>query len=310
VLRSLTRHFKIESDQRIGVAFSRSRVFIAAVAGAAKYPKILWTKESEIIPAMFNPVPDDSSTSSLNQLLMPLLDQIKEDVCPIHIVLPDHSVRNAIFELDELPKSRQMITALASWRMSKEFGRPEEELECQINVLGDDHGKHLLFVQAGDRYWMDKIRSALKTSGLLPWSMNAASVYRFNHLNDNGITPSSAMLSMDDDCWTLQAWDENNKIRFVMTRLRNRSAGIEEAESIGSEVSRVLRARLITSNDLKVKNLYLAGGKGDIEAVSDRINHELFGERITFDNHITGDAAELSKESSLKSLAIMAACTE
>lgn len=308
MLRSLTRRLKIESEQHIGIAFSRSKVCVTSVDRSAGHPKVLWTKLTEIETPMFTPIMDGSGGSSLYRTLMPLVDELKDDAYPVSVVLPDHSVRAVTFELDEMPKSKSTLASLASWRMSKELDRPEEELECQLSVLGEARGKHLLYVQAGDRQWIDQIRSTLSMCEILPWEMNSAAFYRFNHLNDNAITPSSALLSIDDDCWTLQMWDENNRIRFTVTRLRNQSHDHGEIVSISNEITRVMRAWYMTQPDLKVKILYLAGCKADIEAVTCIIQPQLFGEFRTIDKF--NDNNDAVNGASLKSLATMAAYAE
>lgn len=310
MLRSWTRRLKIESNYRVGIALSQSMICVAVVDTTAEQPIVSSLRQSNIEQSLFNPGSEDGDGNQLQKSIMPIVGELKEKSYPVHVSIPDTAVRAATFELDDLPKTRSTLYSLARWRMSNELGRSENDLECQVNVMGTDRGKHLIYVQAGERYWLDKVRSTLTACGIMPWVMNSASFYRFNHLYDEGLSRSSAMISINDDCWTLQAWDEINRIRLTVTRIRKIPQCHGEFASIANEINRVLRAWLITHPDYKVDKLYLTGCKADVEGImSTHIHPELFCKIITVDatNIMTGN--KFNDKSPLASLAIIAACT-
>lgn len=309
MLRSWTRRLRIESDYRVGIALSQSMVCVAVVDATAEQPIVCSIRQGSIEQSLFTPGSVDSDGNLLQKSIMPIVGELKEKPYPVHVSVPDTAVRAVTFELDELPKTRSTLHSLARWRMSNELGRSENDLECQVNVMGTDRGKHLIYVQAGDRYWLDKVRSTLTACGIMPWVMNSASFYRFNHLHDEGLSRSSAMISIYDDCWTLQVWDDANRIRLTVTRIRKIPQGHDEIASIANEINRVLRAWLITHPDYKVDKLYLTGRKAEVESImSAHIHPELFCEIITVDatNIMVGN--KFNETSPLASLAIMAAC--
>jgi hypothetical protein len=190
-----------------------------AINGTPGEWKTAWTKQHTIEPSLFAINTDRSIGSTFHEAMKSLVDAIKGGSCPIHVVVPDIAIRSATFELDELPKSKSTLSALARWRMSNEIGKAEDEIECKALPLGVDQGKQLLYVQAGDLYWLEQIRTAMNRYGLVPWTINSASFFRYNYLCEHVITPSSAMLSVDDDCWTLQAWDAESRIRLTVSRM-------------------------------------------------------------------------------------------
>lgn len=309
MLHSWTRRLKLESELRVGISISRSKMCAVAVSGHEAHPKIIRTQYSTIESPLFVHDVDGRGARSLHKSMQTLIEGITPEACPIHVAIPDLAVRSTTFELDALPKSRSTLTSLACWRMAKEFGGSEDEFECQINVLGVEQKKHLVYVQAGDRYWLDQIRSALKLRNAMPWIINSASFFRYNSLNDKGIAHSSAMLSIDDDCWTLLGWDTNNRIRLSLTRMRSGNRCVDEAAAISKELTRVMRAWQVTSPEIKINSLYLDGCRSGVAMLTELVESEIFAEIRPIDSTSTKVNDEVSDESSLKSLAIMAAQT-
>lgn len=310
MLRSWTRRLKIESDLKIGIALSRTRMSVVEMESQGAQQVVRRTKYYELATPLFHKETGDDLNGSLYEIVSTIADGIKDKSCPFNVVIPDIAMHSSTFELDVLPRSNRTLSSLACWRMAKETGRPEDELECQFNVLGTEQGKQLLYVQAGDRYRLDQIRRAFKRSGIIPWQLNSASFYRYNTLIAKGIAPSSAMLSIDDDSWTLLIWDKNNRIRLTMTRMRRNQPCADEALLIGKELTRVVRAWLVNMPETEFNNLYLHGCRAGIGIIDNYIPPGLFKEIMEFDNIDARITEHMTNESSLMSLAVMAAHTE
>lgn len=309
MLRSWTRRLGLENDLSVGIALSSSNVCVVKVNWQDGKPNITWIKQGTIERPLFESEDLHDNGDALYKALWPIVESLEDKSLPVHVVMPDTVIRTATFELDELPKSRKTLSSLARWRMSDELGRGEDELVCQTMSLGDDDGKHLLYVQAGDRYWLEHVKSSFNACRILPWSINSASHSRYNYLNTQGIKPVSAMLSIDDNCWTLQVWDSDTRIRLTLTRLRRAHTSTRDEEMILNELTRVLRAWQVNHPDYTFNTLYLDGRKECIDRLIGQPSG-LFKDNITMKLDRVKPVNEMNTESPLMALATMAAVTE
>ena len=157
-----------------------------------------------------------------------------------------------------------MRVALLRWRFSREWQRPEDSLDCRGLDLGKDQDKRLLFGQACDRLWIDCVRRALTRAAINPWSLNAASSYRYNRFHDVIAGGEGALLSLDADCWNLLIWDGAGRIRRVVTRLRDNTLAQDEMKIIADEAERAL----LSYAGSRVGKLYLAGSESEMAALA------------------------------------------
>lgn len=306
MLRSWTKRIGLEKDLRVGIALSRDNWCAVALDGGKDSPKMAWNKQGRVEQPLFTA---DKASDSLNSVLSSIVDSITDASLPVNVAIPDTVIRAATFELGELPKSGKTLSSLARWRMSDELGRGEDELIYQTMSLGEDNGKHLLYVQAGDRFWLEHIKSSFNACGILPWSINSAAHFRHNHLNLQGMRPASAMLSIDDECWTLQLWDSDTRIRLTVTRLRGASQSTNDGNVISNELTRVLRAWQVSHPDFTFNALYLDGSKECIDTIMER-SSELFSETIIMKSITEVPVTTLVAQSPLMALATMAAVSE
>lgn len=306
MLRSLTRRLKLETGLNVGIALSRSHLAAVALEEASGKPRVAWKKYTAFNSSIFEPNPAKDIGNTLYEALSPLAKEINGELHPLHIVMPDTVIRSATFELDDLPKSKPMLASLACWKSSTEFGRAEDELECKTTNLGVVNDKHLLFVQAGDRFWLDKIRDSLHSSEIIPWTINSAAFFRFNHVMQQRATPASALLSVDEDCWTLQLWDADNRIRLTVTRVR-RSNGCDDHGIITNELNRVLLAWRHKAADIELNTLYMDGQRSCLEKIQEGLQTGLCRKIIINGSGDSNMDAVHIGESPLMSLAFMAA---
>lgn len=309
MLRSWTRRLSLENDLSIGIAISRNSVCAAKIKEQDGKPNVIWIKQTTIDQPLFEHDDIHPNSDALSKALKTIVNSLDNRSSPIHVALPDTVIKTSTFELDDLPKSNKTLSSLAQWKMADNFGRIDRELVCRTLSLGTDNGKHLLYAQAGYRYWIEHITSSFNACGIVPWTINSASHFRHNYLNSQGIAPASTMLSVDDDCWTLQLWDSDARIRLTLTRLRRILQSRCDEDFIINELVRVLRAWRVNHPDLTLDTLYLDGSK---EIIGRLIEHplDIFKKTIPMKLDVAKPEQDNINESPLATLATMAAVTE
>jgi hypothetical protein len=224
---------------------------------------------------LFAAQPDMEAEHGLAKVLHAISEEFRGEYASVHVALPDAVIRSTVLDLDELPKTTEMREALLRWRLAREWQRPEGSLDCRSFDLGEDRGKRLLFGQAGDRPWLDCVRRALEQAGVMPWSLNAATAYRFNCFHDAMVGSGGALLSLDPDCWNLLLWDDTGRVRKILTRLRQDLVVEDKAASIADEVERAILAYVQGDSRRRVGRLHLAGSEAEMATLA-----EIFDARL------------------------------
>lgn len=265
---SWTKRYSLAPERMAGIAIGRNRICAVVLGEQGGKHEVPLIRTQEIAAPLFAAPPTAETEAMLANALQEASGEFRNLFAAVHIALPDTVIRSAVFELDELPKSADMRATLLSWRFAKEWQRPEDSLECRGFDLGADGGKRLLFGQAGDRAWLDCVRRALAQAGITPWSLNAASTYRFNRLHDAIAAEGGALLALNSDSWNLLLWDDAGRIRQVLTRMRGTAATESEAASIADEVERAILAYVQAGDGRRIGKLYLAGSQTEMAALA------------------------------------------
>jgi hypothetical protein len=247
-----------------GIAIGRNQVCAVVLDAAGGKHQVRAIHTQDLTMPLFTAQPTIEAEAMLVDALRTVSGEFRDLFASVHVALPDTVIRSTVFELDELPKSAAMRESLLRWRFAKDWQRPENSLNCHGFDLGEDQGKHLYLGQAGDSLWLACVRRALARAGIVPWSLNAASVCRFNCFHDAIAGNGGALLSLDPDCWNLQLWDEQGRVRQLHTRLRESLAAEDEAASIADEAERVILAYVQACSNRAVGKLYLAGREEEI----------------------------------------------
>lgn len=251
-----------------GIAIGRDQVcaVVFGEKGGKHEAPVINTQRMPV--TLFAAKPTLEIEAMLADALLAVSGEFRGMYASVHVALPDTVIRSKVFELDELPKTAGMREALLRWRFAKEWQRSEDTLECCGFDLGQDRGKRLYFGQGADRQWLDCVRRALARAGLTPWSLNAATTYRFNCFHDVMAGAGGALLSLEPDCWSLLLWDGSRRVRHVLTRLRENLAAENEAVSIAEEVERAVLAYVKDDGRRSMGRLYLAGSNAEMAALA------------------------------------------
>lgn len=181
----------------------------------------------------------------------------------LHVAVPDALGWLAHWELEALPRRPALRRELARWRLASELRLEENTLECAIQSLGIDQGKHRLLAQGMDQAWLDCLRRALRTAGLVPWSLNQAFAYRYNHFHAQltGAGRGAALVSLDPTAWSLLAWDGQGRpchLRAARRSPLDRAA--PEWAALAEEIERSVLGYVHAAEGREVDQLYLTGG--------------------------------------------------
>ncbi len=264
---SWTRAWRCAPASLAGIAMARGQLCAVVLAPGTSQPQVQAVHMQPLAVPLFEGDPSAAAEDALVQALSAASGEFRARYAAVHVALPDTVLRSSVFELDELPRSTGLRQALMRWRFARQWQRSADSLDCRGAVLGQDGAAHLLYAQAGDSAWLACVRRALKRAGVVPWSLNAAAVYRFNHFHAELTRAAGALLALDPDNWSLLLWDAQGRVRQIVTRLRERQAGGDELQAIAAEAERAILAYVQAGSGRQVGRLYLTGAPGEATAL-------------------------------------------
>lgn len=222
-----------------------------------------WSRCKKLDTPMFKGVPTAETISALEKAVAAVCDGAAREFIPVHVSLPDPAAAFSVFELEQLPKARAAQLNLVSWRLAKEHYGDERPLHCACQTLGQQDGKQLLLGMALEASWRDAVREGLRRAGVVPWTMNVATGYRFNRFYPllTSARNSGAMVALDPDAWTLALWDADGRLRWLRGRWREHPP-VDGAvyDAIAVETERAILAYVHGGGDRRVERVYVAGG--------------------------------------------------
>ncbi|MDH5206759.1 MAG: hypothetical protein OEW36_13960 [Hylemonella sp.] len=264
---SWTRVLDAAPACRVGIAIGRRELAAVVVAGGGA-PEPLALQCETLAAQLFDAPPGAAAEDALVQALRAVSASWRDAFAAVHVALPDSVLRSAVLELDQLPAKASLRQALLRWRLAKQWQRSEDSLDCRSVALGPDGTQQLLFGQGGDQAWLACVRRALARAGVRAWSLNAAAVHRFNAFHDTLAAAPGALLTLDPDDWSLLLWDEQGRLRQLLTRLRPRQPAAEAAPAIADEVERAILTYVQAAAGRQVLRLHLAGDHADVAALA------------------------------------------
>lgn len=265
-ISSWMRRLSAQPEAVAGIAIGANAVCAVLICGQPGRQEMRAIEQRELARPLFTGPPDAADEAGLAEALRAVTEAFRGRFTAVRVALPDTIIRSAVFDLDELPKTEALRGALLRWRFAKEWQRPEEMLECRGADLGADGGKKVYFGQAGDRPWLECVKRALASAGIVPWSLNAAAVSRFNCFHDDVTGSGGALLALDAECWNLQLWEGSGRVRRVLTRLR--VAGAAEYDSIANAVERAILAYVHEAPERTVASLYLTADEAEVSGLA------------------------------------------
>lgn len=307
---SWNSYFSATPSVQAGIAIGRNQICAVVLnANGAKH-EIRAIHTHDMPTPIFSAQPTTKTEAVMVDALKAVSEEFRGEYASVHIALPDTVIRSTVFDLEELPKKDDMRKELLRWRFAKKWQRPEDSLDCRGYDLGEDRGMRLFFGQAGDRPWVESVRRALAQSEIVPWSLNAAAVYRFNCFHEDVAEGGGALLSLETDSWNLLLWDEKKRIRRVLTRLRENLTAEDEAASIAGEIERAIFAYVQGDGSRKVGRLYLAGNAVELASFAGAFNGRLSEPVVVLhaDENISGNVTAI--RDGLAPLALAAALNQ
>lgn len=245
---------------------------------------ITGVEEKRLAFAPFRGVPRAEDELALSQALASLADAQRQ-AQPIQFALPDPAALFQIWELESLPGTVQERNALARFRLEKEWPSASK-MECVTQPLGVDRERALMLVIAVDRAWIECLRGACRTAGIVPTVMDMTVCHVFNQLHDklHGQTSDGALLMMEPHAWTLLLWDQQARPRFVRTRWRETIAGrASDHDAIAVEVERLVRAYVLAAPGRIVSSLYVSAEEIDATPIAERLDTRMHTPCIRMD---------------------------
>lgn len=236
-----------------------------------------WSRCEKLDTPMFKGAPTAETVSALEKAVAAVCDGAAREFIPVHVSLPDPAAAVAVFELDDLPKTRAAQLNLVSWRLAKEHYGNEQPLRCACQTLGQQDGKQLLFGMALEASWRDAVREGLRRAGVVPWTMNVATGYRFNRFYPllTSARNGGAMVALDADAWTLALWDADGRPRWLRGRWREHlPADGAVYDAIAVETERAILAYVHGGGDRRVERVYAAAGD-ETTALADALDRRL-----------------------------------
>lgn len=272
-IRRWLGHLSAQPELAAGIAIGSREICAVLLSGAPGSQQMRTIETCALARPLFAGAPTLEDETGLAEALRAVSEAFRDKYAAVHVALPDTVIRSAVFDLEELPKTDELRGALLRWRFAREWQRPEEALECRGAELGEDGGKQVFFGQAGDRPWLACVMRAMAQAGIVPWSVNAAAVCRFNCFHDDMAGSGGALLALDPECWNLQVWDGAGRLRRVLTRLR--LADSAETESIVNAVERAILAYVHEAAGRTVGSFYLTADEEVVKAIAAVFNGRL-----------------------------------
>lgn len=179
----------------------------------------------------------------------------------VQVALPDPAVAIGVFKFKRVPRGRKACSDLLRLRFEDEYGIPANEIDIAYQPLGRASTDAGVFAVAARRAWLEPVRQALSSAGLIVHTIDAASCFRHNLLSP-AIDPKrcGALLTVEADYWSLVLWQAGSVLTRMHAKWRHEapSAGLD---SIASEAMRWLRSALAECPGQEFACLYLSASE-------------------------------------------------
>lgn len=245
----------------VGISIGNSKICAAHILRSNGLPQLLHTIEKRSDTSFFNGNSYTELQDILNETLTELGGIVKRKFIPIQIALPDPLISMFVFELDEIPNSKKAQQELISWRMAKSYYRDRDSTHCVSQYLGKQEDHHLMLGLGVDKGILECIRTVFKENKMYITIIDMAACHRFNYLRHSVASDSGALISLDDDYWTLMIWDALGRLRHIRSRWveQQKYWCHKEAQiNIITEVKRAVRAYINEGVGRTIGGLYVS----------------------------------------------------
>ena len=128
---SWIRRLSVAPSAMAGIAIGRSEVCAVVLDSSGDKHEVQAVHTHNMPVTLFAEQPTAETEARLVDALHAVSDGFLGEFVSVHVALPDTAIRSTVFELDELPKSEDMRSALLRWRFAREWQRPEDSLDCR-----------------------------------------------------------------------------------------------------------------------------------------------------------------------------------
>ncbi|HEX5056629.1 MAG TPA: hypothetical protein VFX02_09040 [Gammaproteobacteria bacterium] len=271
--------------ERTGVLLDRGGAWIAGVAAAEGELRLALNRR---VPFKRNPFSEEAGREAIVAAGTALAEFLRSADAgrynPVRIALPDPAVNLAVFELDAMPKTRRERDELARWLFKKELYLDADNLACVARDLGADGGRKLLLAAAVAGAWTDGIGHALRGFGIFPAALGVSAISVFNALPGGG-GRNGALLSFENDFWSLLLWDEAMRPRLLRGYWREQADAVTDPELRGivSEAERLITSYVRAGSGRRIEKIYVAGGAPSARRFVGLLNERLSEEAAYVD---------------------------
>lgn len=306
-IKALVQKLPAAAEQSFGIAIGRRELAIAAVTAR---PTLQWTRVLAVPEELFSGGSAASCIGALADTLARAVPEARNRYVPVHVALPDPLGRVGILELESVPQGERLRLQLVRWRLAKEIGLTETELEVGYQDLGGENQKRLLLGQALNLDWLACVKTALARAQITAWSVNQAVCFRFNafHARFAAAGKSGAMLALDPDAWSMAVWTADMRLRFVRSRWRtpDAAAPAEEIDVIAQEFERGILAYVHGNEGRTVDEVYISAAAMEGDLLAGALNGRLQTPCVPLALDIA-DVAAAGPRSELADVAVVAA---
>ena len=238
-----------------GVAIGRDYVGYAYLEGGRSAWRMRTLTEVRLDTPLFSGAPTAQLGAALARALQESAGNLTRRYLPVHVSLPDAMVRWAMFELDELPKSRAAQLDLVRFRFERQGLNGAHVYACQALARAGD--KPLLLGTAADGAWLRLVSDALTQAGIVAWSLGANVCRQFNLFHDRLAQASGVLVALAPDAWSLWLWDEQGFPRYARARWRTEA---DDHAEVALAVERAILAYVHGAPGRTVARVFTAAG--------------------------------------------------
>lgn len=259
----------------LGIAIGRCAVCVAGMEYAGRgRQRMAWVRHETMPCELFSGAPAPQVSEMLAAALRSAVRPLENKYVRIQITLPDAACHALTLGFDELPAKRQAVAALVRWRMARELNCEPQTLTCAWQLLGEENGRHLVFVTGVDHAWYTSVQTALRLAGIVPEIIDLAASHRFNRYHDTLLAEAGggALLALDVESYSICLWDALGRLRLVRARWRDtQSADDRKAEwlQLVRETEYTVRAYAQQASDRSVSRLWVSGDVAEAHGVAE-----------------------------------------
>lgn len=268
---------ELHTRRTLGITFGRASFSATLVAQSKKQTRLEWHEDFDLELPFFQGKPTLAHRAALDSLLQTINLTLEDRYVLTQVFLPDPVAWYGFYTLNNIPVKAEQARQLACWRIAKQYHVKDQPLVCDYQVLGDLQDKKLMLAVAMDSEWLTFLQAALHENHILPGIMDTCVSQHFNLLEMTAGHEAGAMIDVNQDYWTILAWDNLGRPRFVRSSWRDHvdTTRYDSCEQIAGEIIETLLVYSNESNDSRISDIYVVGNGQEQQALAAILNNYL-----------------------------------